>query len=68
MLDDTCGGELIGQTQHYAYTVVAQHLVAMCYLGRNYPDEPAFIDWVDLARDEDGPCGHFRVPSPSELR
>lgn len=61
-----CGGSaLAGQTQHYGYTVVAQYLVAMCYLGRNHGDD--FPDWFDLAREDDGPCSRFRVPGPNEV-
>lgn len=67
-LEHTCDGELVAQSQHYAYTVLAQHLVAMCYLGQNHADTPAFLGWADTALDEDGPCGRFRIPRPSELR
>jgi len=67
-LSDTCGGQLVAQSQHYAYTVLAQHLVAMCYLGRNYPDDPAFIGWADRARRDEGPCSRFRVPDKSAFR
>ena len=63
-LSDTCDSHLAAQTQHYGYTVLAQHLVAMCFLGRHYGDQDAFVHWADRAIDDEGVCSRFVVPAP----
>ena len=36
-----CGGVLWNHTQHYGYNIVAQHLLAVCYYGKNYGKTPS---------------------------
>jgi len=47
------------ETQHYAYTVIAQHLLAVCYYGQNHADLPAFAPYETHA---DSWCQGFEVP------
>ena len=58
------GSVLAAETQHYAYTVVAQHLVAVCYYGKNHADKAAFADW---AGHHEGWCQAFDIPSTAEV-
>jgi len=63
----TCDSALVAETQHYAYTIVAQHLLAVCYYAKNYGEEPAFQPWRVYVGDE-GYCKAFNVPSKDEVR
>lgn len=57
---DTCGGVLTGDTQHAVYGVIAQHLLAVCYYGRNHANAQAeFTEW---AAHRSGYCAALRVP------
>jgi hypothetical protein len=62
------GSKLPPETQHYVYSVVAQHLLAVCYYASNYPEDRAFADWRHHVSDEDGYCRQFEVPSSSDVR
>ena len=48
-----CGGRLPNQTQHYGYSIIAQHLLAVCYYATNYPDR--FPEW-EVYTEVDGYC------------
>lgn len=63
----TCDSTLVAETQHYAYTIVAQHLLAVCYYAKNYGEEPAFKPWAVYVGDE-GYCKAFKIPSKDEVR
>jgi hypothetical protein len=62
---DRCGGMVPNQTQHYAYSVVAQHLLAVCYYATNFPGEPAFEEWMPFT-DRHGYCSQLVVPIISD--
>jgi hypothetical protein len=64
--NDTCGGVIANQSQHYAYSIVAQHLLAVCYYAQNHADKPAFRPWKDYAR-RTGYCNTFAVPTQDEV-
>ncbi|TVQ94130.1 MAG: hypothetical protein EA397_03200 [Deltaproteobacteria bacterium] len=56
-----CGSRLAPESQHYGYTVVAQHMVAVCYYGKNYRDTFAeFRSWDSLVN---GYCDNFAIPT-----
>ncbi len=57
---DTCGGFIPNQTQHYGYSIVAQHLLAVCFYSKNFPsDFPN--SWKDFWLG-DGYCQDINVP------
>ncbi|MCO4744020.1 MAG: hypothetical protein KC912_04480 [Proteobacteria bacterium] len=62
-----CGSNISPGTQHYAYTVIAEHMLAACYYGLNYGSEPAFQDYVKFTRG-DGYCVKLGIPSADEVR
>ena len=43
--NERCQSEIVNQTQHYGYKVVAQHILAVCYYAKTYGNNPAFKDW-----------------------
>lgn len=63
----TCDSALAAETQHYAYTIVAQHILAVCYYAKNYGEEAAFQPWRVYVGDE-GYCKAFKIPSKDEVR
>ena len=63
--EPTWSGSLLPpETQHYAYAAVAQHLVAVCYYGKNHSDKTAFAGW---AGHHEGWCQSFDIPSTAEV-
>lgn len=63
----TCDASYMAESQHYAYTIVAQHVLAVCYYAKNYGEDPAFTPWrVHTASD--GYCGQFAIPTKEEVR
>ena len=66
---EKCGGTWIlhPQTQHYAYTIIAEHLLAVCYYAQNYPEEAVTQPWQKFV-SEDGYCKQFRIPGPDQVR
>ncbi len=65
--DEKCGSVMWKETQHYAYNIVAQHMLAVCYYARNYSEEAAFAPWKEYDRG-DGYCTRtFQVPSTQEV-
>ena len=62
------GSKLPPETQHYVYSVVAQHLVAVCYYATNYPEDRAFKAWRHHVTDTEGYCRALDVPSAQEVR
>lgn len=65
--DEKCGSVLWKETQHYAYNIVAQHILAVCYYAKNYGSEAAFDPWRQYDRGE-GYCKAFQTPSADEVR
>lgn len=61
-----CGSELMAQTQHYVYPIVAQHLLAVCYYAMNYGEDRAFSPWIHYTAS-DGYCRSFRIPTKDEV-
>ena len=66
-VNDPCGGFLMDQSQHYAYNIIAQHFLAVCYFAAAHGDNPAFKPWHDYVRG-DGYCTRFQVPSLEKVR
>jgi len=67
-IDARCGGILSNHAQHYAYNIVAQHILAVCYYGKNYSDTKVFKDWRQYAIG-DGYCNtHIKVPTSEEVQ
>jgi len=63
---DACGSVLIGQTQHFGYTAIAQGLLATCYYASQHGEEPAFQPWkATLA--EGGWCRGVPVPARKQV-
>lgn len=63
----TCDAAYMAETQHYAYTIVAQHILAVCYYAQNYSGDPAFSAWRYFA-GSDGYCRRFDVPTREEVQ
>ncbi len=64
----TCGSQLMPETQHYAYNIVAQHLLAVCYYGKEYSTQiKAFEPWHQWTLDGEY-CEQFKIPSKAEVR
>ncbi len=63
-----CGDSMLwNHTQHYAYHIVAQHMLAACYYGKNHSDIKAFKPWRQYSRPE-GYCDtHLKVPTREEV-
>jgi hypothetical protein len=62
-----CKSVLPSETQHYVYSAVAYHLLAVCYYGLNYRDQyEAFQSW-DSMLGADGYCAQFNFPVKDNL-
>lgn len=65
--NDACGGVLMGESQHYAYNIIAEHFLAVCYYGMNHDDHPAFQPWRRYVRG-DGYCTRANIPTADKVR
>lgn len=65
--NDSCGGYIPGESQHYTPGVIAVHFLAVCYYGLNYGNEVAFRDWKRYVRG-DGYCTQTAVPDRDTVR
>ena len=63
----TCGGVIHAQTQHYVYTIIAQHMLAARYYAKNYPDVDECKEYQKFYRNKDGYCNAFKIPESSEI-
>ena len=62
-----CGGVMPAETQHYVYSIVAQHFLAVCYYAQNYGQDRAFQPWAKYVTG-DGYCRNgFKIPSKAEV-
>lgn len=61
-----CGGYVANHSQHYAYNIVAQHILAVCYYATNYGSQAPFNRWRDYIRG-DGYCTRLKVPSQEQV-
>lgn len=61
-----CGGRLANHAQHYAYNIVAQHMLAVCYYATNYGSQAPFNRWRDYIRG-DGYCTRLQVPTQEQV-
>lgn len=66
-INATCGSYIPNVTQTYVPYVIAQHMLAACYYGKNYGDIKEFADYRKLAAG-DGYCQAIKVPSPAEVQ
>ena len=62
-----CGAAYMAETQHYAYNIVAQHLLAACYYARNYGENPAFTPYRKFT-GSGGYCENMDIPTKEEVR
>lgn len=62
-----CGSLIMPETQHYAYNIVAQHFIAVCYYAQEYSSMPEFEPWATWALD-DSYCEQFDIPTKTEVR
>ena len=62
-----CGGVLWNHTQHYGYNIVAQHLLAVCYYGKNYGQENAFSPYREWTRTDRYCEKLIEVPTREEV-
>jgi hypothetical protein len=67
--DEKWNGSVIPpEAQHYAYTIVAEHMLAVCYYGQNYSDSiKAFKDYRQYTTG-DGYCNQLNIPTASEVQ
>jgi hypothetical protein len=65
-INATCGSYLPNVTQTYVPYVIAQHLLAACYYGKNYGSMKEFSDYRKLVAG-DGYCNAIKVPTPEEV-
>jgi hypothetical protein len=59
--NERCGGHIANQSQHYAYTILAQHILAVCFYAQNYGNAAPFDAWRPYVRG-DGYCKDFQIP------
>lgn len=64
-INDRCGSYLPAVTQTYVPYVIAQHLLAVCYYGKNYADLPEFAPY---AKYTVGYCDAIKVPTAEEVQ
>jgi len=63
-----CGSKLPAETQHYAYTIIAQHLIAACYYGLNYSDtKKEFAQYKPYTKGK-GYCTTLQIPEKEQVR
>lgn len=64
-----CEAYMKAETQEYVYRIAAFHLLAICYYGKNYANDPVFAPWAAYS-EPGGYCTLFSdkrgVPSPKE--
>ncbi len=60
--NDRCGGLLANQTQHYGYSIVAAHFLAVCYYALNHSSKPVFAPWRKEFLTYDEYCDTLKVP------
>ncbi len=65
--DNYCGSILHAETQHYAYPIVARHILAVCYYGKNYSDMKGFEGWSKYGIDKHY-CTNFNIPAPGDIK
>jgi hypothetical protein len=63
-----CGESVLwNHSQHYAYNIVAQHILAVCYYGKNHSDIRAFKQWRHYARPDSYCETHLKIPTSEEV-
>jgi hypothetical protein len=63
--ENFCRSKLAPETQHYGYTIIAQHMVAACYYGKNHRD--AFEEYRSWDRLLKGYCERFAIPTARQV-
>ncbi len=66
--NERCGGSIANQSQHYAYNIVAQHLLAVCYYASNHGDESAFKPWNVYLRGDTAYCKALDIPTLDKIK
>lgn len=61
-----CQSYMVQRTQGYAVRVIAQHLMAVCYYAKNYPETAVFQRWTAYT-GEGGFCEELDIPTPASL-
>ena len=62
-----CGGLIANETQHYAYSITAQHILAACYYAKNYPEQEIWGQYNNQLYGDGGYCHTLNVPDRAEL-
>ncbi len=62
LANETCGGVIANQSQHYAYSIVAQHILAACFYAENYGTVHG--EWQEYLKYtyDDNYCRTFEIP------
>ncbi len=63
----SCMKYMMYETQRYSVDVLAKFLLAVCYYGLNYREEPEFAPWAKYF-EKDQYCTYMKVPSKESLR
>lgn len=66
-INNTCGSVLPNVTQTYVPQVVAYHILAACYYGKNYADRDVFTDYRRF-NNTGGYCTQMRIPTADQVR
>lgn len=61
-----CQKYMVAETQRYTPTIIGYFLAAVCYYGKNYPQERTFAPWARFS-DEGGYCERIDVPLATDL-
>jgi hypothetical protein len=64
--DPTCERFMKSETQRYAVQAMGRFFAAVCYYGKNYPNDPAFAPWARFAKEGQF-CDEVDAPSVVEL-
>ena len=62
-----CGGMLPAETQHYAYNIMAQHMLAVCYYAKEHGELAEFEPWRKWSLPESY-CSEFKIPTKAEVK
>lgn len=63
----TVNSPMHAETQHYVYPIIARHILAVCYYGKNHSDMKAFQNWAVYSSGTHY-CTQFGIPTPAEIR
>jgi len=60
--------KILPRVQHYGYPIIAQHWLAVCFYGANYPEEsPIFREYQKEFVGSGKFCNQLKIKTPKEL-